>query len=104
MTSIGVRLSHDIHMADKRILTPVASIAYVHEHMDSASTLNANFKNISGSNFSIDGPELDNNRLQLALGVTGQLTGSTSLNVGYTGEFADSHQNNAFTATLDVPF
>ena len=104
LTSIGVRLSHDIHMADKRILTPFASIAYVHEHMDSVSTLNANFKNISGSNFSIDGPELDNNRLQLALGVTGQLTGSTSLNVGYTGEFADSHQNNALSATLDIAF
>ena len=104
LTSIGMCLSHDIHMADKRILTPFASIAYVHEHMDSVSTLNANFKNISGSNFSIDGPELDNNRLQLALGVTGQLTGSTSLNVGYTGEFADSHQNNALSATLDIAF
>lgn len=104
LTSIGVRLSHDIHMADKRILTPVASIAYVHEHMDSVSTLNANFKNVSGSNFSIDGPELNKDRLQLALGITGHLTGSTSLNVGYTGEFADSHQNNAFSATLDVAF
>ncbi|HEC75508.1 MAG TPA: hypothetical protein ENI26_14260 [Methylophaga aminisulfidivorans] len=59
---------------------------------------------MSGSNFSIDGPELNKDRLQLALGITGQLTGSTSLNVGYTGEFADSHQNNAFSATLDVAF
>lgn len=104
LTSIGVRLSHDIHMADKRILTPVASIAYVHEHMDSVSRLDANFKNVSGSNFSIDGPELDRDRLQLALGVTGQLTSSTSVVLGYYGEFADSHQNNALTATLDVSF
>nr|WP_320167109.1 autotransporter domain-containing protein [uncultured Methylophaga sp.] len=104
LTSIGLRLSHDIHMKNDRILTPVASVAYVHEHMDSVSQLDASFIGVPTGRFVVDGPDLDKDRLQLDLGLSGQLTEQTSLTVGYTGEFASTHQNNALTATVNMNF
>lgn len=104
LTAIGLRLSHDIHMKDDRILTPVVSIAYVHEHMDSLSQLDASFNSVPAASFVIDSPDLDKNRLQLELGLSGQLSEKTRLTVGYYGEYASSHQNNAFTATVNMDF
>lgn len=104
LTAVGLRLSHDIHMKDDRILTPVASIAYVHEHMDSLSQLDASFNGVPSASFVIDSPDLDKNRLQLELGLSGQLSEKTRLTVGYYGEYASTHQNNAFTATVNMDF
>ncbi|EGL54906.1 outermembrane transporter [Methylophaga aminisulfidivorans MP] len=103
-TSIGLRVSHNIQMKNNRVLTPVASIAYVHEHMDSVTEVDARFNGLPSSSFVVEGPDLDRDRLQLGLGISGELTSSTRLVLGYYGEFAESHQNNAFSATLDMAF
>ena len=103
-TSIGLRVSHNIQMKNNRVLTPVASIAYVHEHMDSVTEVDARFNGVPSSSFVVEGPDLDRDRLQLSLGISGELTSSTRLVLGYYGEFAESHQNNAFSATLDMAF
>jgi|28_taG_2_1085356.scaffolds.fasta_scaffold00006_30 outer membrane autotransporter protein len=103
-TSIGLRVSHNIQMKNNRVLTPVASIAYVHEHMDSVTEVDARFNGVPSSSFVVEGPDLDRDRLQLGLGISGELTSSTRLVLGYYGEFAESHQNNAFSATLDMAF
>ncbi|MEC9413839.1 MAG: autotransporter domain-containing protein, partial [Pseudomonadota bacterium] len=103
-TSIGLRVSHNIQMKNNRVLTPVASIAYVHEHMDSVTEVDARFNGVPSSSFVVEGPDLDRHRLQLGLGISGELTSSTRLVLGYYGEFAESHQNNAFSATLDMAF
>lgn len=104
ITSIGLRLSHNIHMKNNRVLTPVASIAYVHEHMESVTEVDAGFNSVPSSNFVVEGPDLDRDRLQLGLGITGEFTSSTRLVLGYYGEFAESHQNNALSATLNITF
>ncbi len=104
LTSIGLRVSHNIQMKNSRVLTPVASIAYLHEHMDSVTEVDARFNGVPSSSFVVEGPDLDRDRLQLSLGISGELTTSTRLVLGYYGEFADSHQNNALSATLDIAF
>ena len=104
LTSIGLRVSHNIQMKNSRVLTPVASIAYLHEHMDSVTEVDARFNGVPSSSFVVEGPDLDRDRLQLSLGISGELTSSTRLVLGYYGEFAESHQNNALSATLDMAF
>jgi outer membrane autotransporter protein len=91
-------------MKNNRVLTPVASIAYVHEHMDSVTEVDARFNGVPSASFVVEGPDLDRDRLQLGLGISGELTSSTRLVLGYCGEFAESHHNNAFSATLDMAF
>jgi fibronectin-binding autotransporter adhesin len=104
LTSIGLRVSHNIQMKNSRVLTPVASIAYLHEHMNSVTEVDARFNGVPSSSFVVEGPDLDRDRLQLGLGISGELTSSTRLVLGYYGEFAESHQNNALSARLDIAF
>jgi outer membrane autotransporter protein len=100
-TSIGLRLSKDIKTKHNKTLTPSAMIAYVREHMDSVSRLEAGFSSVPTSTFRIDGSELDRDRLQVGAGISGQLNENTTLNVGYNGEWAGSDDHHSFAATVN---
>ncbi len=62
--------------------------------------LDAGFAALPSSTFRVDGSALDRDRLQLGLGVTGQLNENTTLNVAYIGELAGSDDNHQFAATV----
>ena len=100
-TTIGLRLSKDIKTKHNKTITPSAMIAYVHEHLDSTSRLEAGFSAVPTSTFRIDGSDLDRDRLQLGVGVSGQLNENTTLNVGYNGELAGSDDHHSFAATVN---
>ncbi len=99
-TKLGLRLSHDITTGNGIQVTPSASVAYVREMMDSVSRLEAAFTAVPTSTFRIDGSDLDRDRVQVGLGVTGQLNERTTLNIAYNGELADSDDNHSFSATI----
>ena len=99
-TTLGLRLSRDITTQKGNRITPSAMIAYIHEHLDSTSRLEAGFSAVPTSTFRIDGSGLDRDRLQVGFGVTGQLNENTTLNVGYNGELAGSDDNHSFAATV----
>jgi outer membrane autotransporter protein len=99
-TILGLRLSREIQTKNNETITPAASIAYVHEHLDSQSQLEAGFTAVPTSTFKVDGSDLDKNRLQIGLGVTSQLNRNTTLNVGYNGELASSDKYHSFAATV----
>ncbi len=99
-TKLGLRLSHDITIGQGTRVTPTASVAYVREMMDNVSRTEAAFTAVPTSTFRIDGSDLDRDRVQLSLGVTGQLNERTTLNVAYNGELADSDDNHSFSATI----
>lgn len=99
-TKLGLRLSHDITTQKGTRITPSASIAYVREMMDNVSRMEAGFSAVPTTTFQINGTELDRDRLQIGLGVTGQLNENTTLNVAYNGEFAGSDDNHNFSATV----
>ncbi|MCH8327255.1 MAG: autotransporter outer membrane beta-barrel domain-containing protein, partial [Candidatus Marinimicrobia bacterium] len=100
-SKLGLRLSRTVDTQDDRQVTPYMDVAYVHEHLDSVSRMEAGFAALPASTFFIDGSELDRDRLQVGLGITGQLNERTSLNVAYTGEFAGSNDNHGFSAKLE---
>lgn len=100
-TTIGLRLSRDIKANNNKTITPAASIAYVREHMDSVSRMEAAFTAVPTSTFRINGSDLDRDRLQVGLGLTGQLNENTTLNVGYNGELAGSDDHHSFAATVN---
>jgi fibronectin-binding autotransporter adhesin len=100
-TTIGLRLSKDIKTKHNKTITPSAMIAYVREHMDSVSRLEAGFSAVPTSTFRIDGSELDRDRLQVGAGISGQLNENTTLNVGYNGEWAGSDDHHSFAATVN---
>ncbi|MFH1983294.1 MAG: autotransporter domain-containing protein [Pseudomonadota bacterium] len=99
-TRLGMRLSRDFTIQEDRRLTPSAMIAYVHEYLDTVSRMDAGFSAAPGSTFRVEGPELDRDRLQLGLGVAGQLSENATLNVGYNGELAGSDDSHSFAATV----
>ncbi|WEJ62439.1 autotransporter family protein [Thiomicrorhabdus lithotrophica] len=101
-TTLGLRLSRDIQTKNNKTITPAASIAYVREHLDNVSQLEAGFTTVPTSTFKVDGSDLDQNRLQVGLGVTGQLNENTTLNVGYNGELASSDEYHSFAATVKI--
>ncbi len=99
-TKLGLRLSHDITTQKGTRITPSASIVYVREMMDNVSRMEAGFSAVPTTTYQINGTELDRDRLQIGLGVTGQLNERTTLNVAYNGEFARSDDNHNFSATV----
>ena len=101
-TSVGFRLAHEINTQKISRITPYTSIAYVREHMDSVIHMNAGFAAAPTTSFRASGPRLDRDRLRVGLGVTGQLNEKTTLNVGYFGELADSHDIHSISASVRV--
>ena len=74
--------------------------AYVREYMDNVSRMDAGFTAVPTSTFQVDGSELDRNRAQVGVGITGQLNDTTTLNVAYNGKLAGSDDNHSFSATV----
>jgi outer membrane autotransporter protein len=68
--------------------------------MDNVSRLDAAFTAVPTTTFQVDGSALDRDRLQVGLGVTGQINERTTLNIGYNGEIAGSDDNHSFAATV----
>ena len=101
-TSVGFRIAHEINTQKISRITPYTSIAYVREHMDSVIHMNAGFAAAPTTSFRVSGPRLDRDRLRVGLGVTGQLNEKTTLNVGYFGELADSHDIHSISASVRV--
>lgn len=79
-----------------------ASVAWAHEFKDATSTLNTGFEGAPSITFSVAGPELDRNRLQLGIGLTTDITKTTSLRIGYDGELAESDQSHTASANFRV--
>jgi len=99
-TSLGLRFSHAITTQQGTRITPSVNLAYVREHMDNVSSMEVGFTAVPTSTFRIDGPDLDRNRVQVGLGIAGQLNDSTTLNMAYNGELAGSDDNHNFAATV----
>ena len=101
-TKIGFRLAHEINTKKISRITPYTAVAYVREHMDSTIQMNAGFAAAPASSFRVSSPGLDRDRLRVGLGVTGHFNEKTTLNVGYFGELADSHDIHSVSASVRV--
>ena len=99
-TLLGVQLSGDIKTQNGMRFTPSAYVAYVREYLDNVSRVNAGFATVPTSTFQIDGSDLDRNRVQVGLGISGQLNERTTINVSYNGELAGSDDHHSFAATV----
>ena len=98
-TSVGFRISHEIITQRGSRITPYTSIAYVREHLDNVVRMNAGFAAAPTTPFQISGTKLDRDRLRVGLGVTGQISERTSVNISYYGNLADSHDIHSIAAT-----
>jgi len=101
MSRLGVHAEQGTS-AGRRKLNWDVSAAWAHEFRDAMSTLNTGFAGAPGTIFTIDGPELDRNRLQLAAGLTTDLRKDTTLRIGYDGELAGSDTRHTVSADLTV--
>jgi outer membrane autotransporter protein len=80
---------------------PTADVAWVHEFGDVRVPVDARFASFtSATDFRIHGPELDRDRLALALGLAAWQEKNLRLDIGYRGEFAGSDREHTATATL----
>jgi outer membrane autotransporter protein len=101
-TKVGFRLAHEINAQTISRIFPYTTIAYVREHMDSVIHMNAGFATVPTTSFRVSGSKLDRDRLRVGLGVTGQLNEKTTLNIGYFGELADSHDIHSISTSVRV--
>ncbi len=90
---LGLRLSHD----SGGVSTDLEA-AWAREHEDRHTTLHAGFSAAPGALFTVAGPELDRDRLQVGAGISTRLGQGTTLRLGYEGEIADSDQWHSVSA------
>ncbi|MBI9083458.1 MAG: autotransporter outer membrane beta-barrel domain-containing protein [Desulfobacterales bacterium] len=98
-TKLGVGISHILEVGKKWQLVPSARIAYVREHMDRVSSIEAGFAGAPNATFAVDGPELDQDRMALNMGVVAGLNERSQFYLGYDAELADSDTHHVFSAT-----
>lgn len=99
-SSLGLRIRHDILLNEEASITPFGNIAYVRELTNNVSQMNAAFAASPAATFQVEGSQLDRDRLIVGLGVIGQFNKRISLNIDYSGEFAQSDESHSFYATL----
>jgi len=99
-TRLGIRLSKTFKTSKGSEYIPAASIAYVHESGDDENLMTAAFSAAPATTFVIEGHDIDRDRLQLGLGITGRINDTTQFNIGYDGEFAGSDDYHSLSATL----
>ena len=99
-SQLGLRLSRDITTQQDRHITPYVDVAYVREYMDNVSRMNAGFTTLPTRTFQTDGVDLDRDRLQFGVGISGQLNENTTLNIAYIAELAGSDDNHNISATI----
>jgi len=99
---LGVRTTQHRKTENGRTLDWDVSLAWAHEFKDTTSTLKAGFEGAPSTTFSVDGPELDRNRVQLGIGLTTDLSQATSLRLGYNDELAGSDQSHSASANFRV--
>jgi len=66
------------------VLTPEVRAQWQHEHLDSASSIDAGFS--SGNSFTVRGPKIGRDALLLDAGVSAQLSARVAIFTYYTGE------------------
>lgn len=98
-TKLGAEIRHTIETKKGWQVKSSARIAYVREHMDNVSRMITGFFNTPGATFSIEGPELNRNRVALNIGVMVKLNRRSQFYLGYDAEMADSDNHHAFSAT-----
>ncbi|MEJ2463963.1 MAG: autotransporter domain-containing protein, partial [Candidatus Thiodiazotropha sp.] len=99
---LGIRAAQHSKTESGRTLDWDVSLAWARELKDTASTLTAGLDGASSATFNIDGPELERNRVQLGIGLTTDISQTTTLRIGYDGELASSHQSHIANATLSM--
>lgn len=96
---VGLRFGRTFSVDDVKLM-PALEAAYVHEYFDGASRLDAGFASVPNATFTIVGPELDRDRIQLGAGLGARFGERISLNVGYQAEFAHSDDWHSLSATF----
>jgi len=99
-TKLGVEISHTLKTNQGRQLTPNARVAYIREHLDTVSRIDAGFTNAPDATFTVDGPDLDRNRVALNIGVMIELNERSQFHLAYDAEIADSDDYHALSAAF----
>lgn len=97
---LGLRLEQNITNHRDLQLTPYIDVVYVHEFMDTVSTLESAFSVAPTANFNVFGPQLDSNRILINAGIIEQLSENTHLHVAYNGDIAGSDEYHGFYMML----
>lgn len=103
-SSLGLRVTNSQTLAGGASLDTDFEAAWVHEFGDRAATLSAAFSGAPTTEFLIDGPALDRDRVRLGAGVISRIGEATTLRLGYQGELADSDTHHTFSATFRMPW
>lgn len=107
-STFGLRLSHDIVLANQITLKPHLSVHWKHLYGDTNSRVRQSFAREAredfNSAFSIGGTSLDRDNLALRTGLDVRLSEHQTLSIAYTAEVADNSRNHGLMGQWQSAF
>ena len=92
-TALGFKASYDLEVAGV-VIKPELRAAWQHEFGDVASAVDSSFANVSGSSFTVHGPELGRDSMLLGAGFAVLWNERTSTYIYYDGELLKTNANS----------
>ncbi len=102
-STLGTRLRADLPLAPGVVITPTATLAWLHAFGDTSATAVQTFGGASAP-FQVTGVPLASDSALLGAGLDYKLSANAVLSVTYTGQFAGTAQANGVNGALTVKF
>jgi T5SS/PEP-CTERM-associated repeat protein/autotransporter-associated beta strand protein len=97
---LGARMNSVLTSSDGTQFDTTVGLSWAHEFLDREASLNPAFAVNGNVPFSVKGPVTDRDRAVATLGVSARLSKTAQLDLDYSGEFAESDRQHAFSATF----
>ena len=101
-SELGIQLATELQVADHTVI-PFVGLSWVHDFEIDDRTVTSGFTGASGTGFTLDGLDVDSDRLRIEVGV-GAASGNTTMQLEYIGEFADGFDSHGVRASLGFRF
>jgi outer membrane autotransporter protein len=103
-TTLGVRLTSRIALANTGTLTPELRVGWSHEFLDASQTLGASLVAVPGSSFSATGINFGRDAALVGAGLSLELSPDAKVFVDYDGKLSQRFQEHSVSGGLKVRF
>ena len=103
-TTLGVRLTSRIALANYGTLTPELRLGWSHEFLDASQSIAAALVGVAGSNFSATGIAFGRDAALVGAGISMELSPDAKVFVDYDGRLASRLQEHSVSGGLKVRF
>jgi outer membrane autotransporter protein len=103
-TTLGVRLTSRIALANYGALIPELLLGWNHEFLDASQTLSASLVGVPGSSFSATGINFGRDAALVGAGLSMELSPEAKVFVDYDGKLSQRFQEHPISGGLRIRF